>query len=148
MSDFKKLTTNSCVTAVFLSTCLMPAMAQANIKATTSDNVKTMADKTLETSQMAIDVTKEWAGETKEGADALLKRLAIGEKIDNLQDKTLPVGHKIKAVANPKNIPGVDAAVWADKNTSFPAMLFLMVATGVLLVMAKAGPSSLSGGRH
>jgi len=105
-------------------------------------------DKTLETSDIWLDKSGQWADDKAGLISESWDRLDIGGKVDNLQDKTLPIGNKIKAVTNPKNIPGMDAAHWADKNMSFPAMLMMLVTVGVLALMALASPSSLSGGRH
>ena len=107
-----------------------------------------MVETTLDKTDIAMDKSSEWVDEKATLVADAVGRLGIKDKVDALQDNTKPIGSAIKQTVDPKNIPGVKAAGWLDKKTSFPAMLLFLVAGVVLSMLALASPASLSGGRH
>jgi len=148
MSQLKKMTLKTGVLGLVLwggYSWVNHTPERAAATAVTADHV---VETTLDKTDLALETSGEWMDAKATIVADAWERLDVSGKVDNLQDSVKPIGKMIKKKADPNNIPGVKAAGWLDKNTSFPAMLLLLVAGVMLSMMAMASPSSLSGGRH
>ena len=72
-----------------------------------------------------------------------IEKLGVAKKVNDFQQEVAPLGVALKRKLNPNNIPGVNAARWADKNTSFLAIFFMLVAAASIGLIAFASPSPI-----
>ena len=73
-----------------------------------------------------------------------IEKLGVAEKVNDFQQEVAPLGVALKRKLNPNNIPGVNAARWADKNTSFLAIFLMLVAAASIGLIAFASPSPIN----
>ena len=73
-----------------------------------------------------------------------IEKLGVAEKVNDFQQEVAPLGVALKRKLDPNNIPGVNAARWADKNTSFLAIFLMLVAAASIGLIAFASPSPIN----
>lgn len=148
MSQLKKMALKSGVVALVLWGGYKWVNQTPEHAASTAIAADQVVGKTLHKTDVMLDQSGEWVSAKATFVADAWDRVDVKGKVRSAQDSAKPIGKVIKKTVDPNNIPGVKAAGWMDRKTSFPAMLLLLVAGVVLSLLALASPSSLSGGRH
>jgi len=94
-----------------------------------------------------IEGTNNWAKTQTDKIRQSWQRLDLETKISALQMKLRPMGQKMQTMSE-KNVPGMDAVKWSEKNMSFPALMLILICGSIFLLLGLARPSSRLGGRH
>lgn len=95
----------------------------------------------------AADKTDEFFYAQKEALSGHFDDIDLDGKIAQARDDARPIGAAIRRSVNPNVIPGVRGVNWAERNTSFAALIFLLVGGAMIALLAFANPGSISSRR-
>ncbi len=136
----KRFMVKTLLTAAIMGSSAIPLAAQATPASgeieQTLRQEKAKFDKKKQRVKTTIRKAERWTDRRMDEAEAVYN--AVNSKAETLQQKALPYGDKIKAAATPDNVPGLGAVKWTTQNTSLPALLFMLLFGGVVMIIGSS----------